>query len=192
MSYDLHFVPTQSGVDAASSAEASLATEELGINLGPLDPAKEARKRAIAADLIAADPVLSVYPFDFQDLARIEGITEPEARVRFRHLELNGPEDGNGIQITLFDDSASLTVPYWHDGSAAETVWDEIWSCVAVLEQHGFATYDPQLERQVFRHADDAAVAEKYRQGVVFTRGVATELIRPPKRPWWKFWSPGA
>jgi hypothetical protein len=42
----------------------------------------------------------------------MEGITEDEARVRFRHIELNGADDGNGIQITLSDDTADITVPY--------------------------------------------------------------------------------
>jgi hypothetical protein len=39
----------------------------------------------------------------------------------------NGPtEETNGIEITLFDDEASVTVPFWHQGAAARRVFEEI------------------------------------------------------------------
>jgi hypothetical protein len=52
-----------------------------------------------------------------QGIADVD-LREDEARVRYRHVELNGPENGNGIQITLYDDNASITIPYWHQPEA--------------------------------------------------------------------------
>jgi len=193
VSYDLHFVRVRAGEDVASTAEAALAAQEDGINPGPVSPDKERRKAATAAALIAADPVLSVFPFDFAAIGHHEGVSESEARIRFRHLELNGAEDGNGIQITLFYDTASLTVPYWHSGHAARSVWKEIWTCVAALEREGFGAYDPQLERAVDSRSDGDAVLSKYAEGVSFTQKAASEASAGhQRRPWWKFWSPGA
>ena len=196
MSYDLHFIRAESESDIVAAAEASLAAEENGINLGPIDATKERRKHALAEALITADPALSLADFDFPAIAAQEGLTEEEARARFRHLELNNGSEvqTNGIQLTLFDDSASLTVPYWHDAARATAVWSEIWRCVDVLEAvGGFRVYDPQLERPVTRAADAAATLSSYLKGVDFTDTVARRVTESPsRRPWWKFWAPGA
>jgi hypothetical protein len=62
-------------------------------------------------------------------------------------MELNGPEGGPGIQITLFDDGASLTVPYWHKDKNARAVLAQIWEYLEVIQRvAGYEIYDPQLE----------------------------------------------
>ena len=67
-----------------------------------------------------------------------ENITVEDAKKKYRHIELNGPtEETNGIQITLFDDEASVTVPFWHQGAAARRVFEEIWSYVEIIEREG-------------------------------------------------------
>ena len=65
-------------------------------------------KRRVADALIAHNPKLEVFQFGYEEIAEFEKITVKQARRKYRHLELNGPEEGtNGIQITLFDDEAS-------------------------------------------------------------------------------------
>lgn len=165
--------------------------EEGEQNPGAPDLMKEQAKARLAAALMAANPLLASFPFDFQEIARLQKISPEQARLRFRHLELNGPENGNGIQIMLFDGSASLTVPYWHHARAADAVWEEIWSYLTILEREGgLSAFDPQLERPLSLDKDRPVVLAKYLEGVAFTDGVAATYTQspPPPKPWWKFW----
>src|SRR5262249_15141622 len=114
MSYDFHLVPTSLGVDVLASARALLERDTDEINPGPPVPDKEARKQRLAAALVQHNPYLHPFQFGYAAIADKYGISEHEARIRYRHIELNGPDDGNGIQITIYDDAADITVPYWH------------------------------------------------------------------------------
>ncbi len=190
MSYDFHLLRLAGGRDPSAEAREFLEStaEAEVLNPGPPDPAKEERKQALAAALRAADPRLEAFPFDYAEIARAEGIPEDEARARYRHIELNGPDEGSGIQIELYDDSATVTVPYWHHGTEAEPVFAEIWRYLSVLEgDGGFRTYDPQLERVLDLGRDRAAVLEAYARGLEVTFAEAKKLIEP-RRPWWRFW----
>ncbi len=190
MSYDFQLLRVSDGRDPTEQARAYLEStaEEEVLNPGPPDPAKEERKRALAAALRATNPGLEEFSFDHAEIARLEGITEAEARERYRHVELNGPEDGNGIQIELFDDSATVTVPYWHHATDAEPVFAEIWGYLGVLEREGgYRTYDPQLDRVLELERDRPAALAAYARGLEVTFAAAKQLIEP-KRPWWRFW----
>lgn len=137
-------------------------SDEINPGLPTLE--KESRKRSIAEALINLNPQLEIFPFGFRELAEMEGISEDEAKIKFRHLELNGADDGNGIQITLYDDAADITVPYWHSGEEAKKVFDEIWSYLKVIEnESGFVTYDPQLEKILNLSTDFSEVLEIYK-----------------------------
>jgi hypothetical protein len=94
-----------------------------------------------------ADPSLEVFQFGFEEIAKFQKISVEEAKLQFRHMELNGPEGGPGIQITLLDDGASLTVPYWHKDKKAKTVFAQIWQYLKVIQRvGGYQIYDPQME----------------------------------------------
>ena len=114
MSYDFRLFMPQPGVAPLATAQAEPDEEADEINPGAPVPAKEARKQSIAAALMKANPELEIFPFWFGEIAKFRGVSVEEAKVHFRHIELNARADGNGIQIMLFDDAASLTVPYWH------------------------------------------------------------------------------
>jgi hypothetical protein len=147
MSYDFRLFMSQPGVDPLVTAQSETGDEDEEINLGPAVPAKEARKQSIAAALMNVNPAMQIFQFGFKEIARRQSITLEEAKERFRHLELNGSEDSNGIQVTLFDDTASLSVPYWHRDKKAKLVFLEIWSYLkAIQEEAGYQIYDPQLE----------------------------------------------
>lgn len=166
MSYDLHLFKPESGVEPVETIERLFEDDEESeeINIGSPVPEKEQRKRALAQVLINLNPKLEIFEFGFNELAEMDGITENEAREKYRHLELNGAEDGNGIQITLLDDTADITVPYWHEGDAAKQTFQEIWSYLTLLEKEGnFVTYDPQLEKILNLSADSPSVVETYK-----------------------------
>src|SRR5687767_11392339 len=84
------------------------------------DPEREELKQRTAAALMAANPQLTVFQMRYEEIAVFEKISMEEARKRYRYVELNGPEGGSGIQITLHDNSAAVTVPFWHEGEKAE------------------------------------------------------------------------
>jgi hypothetical protein len=188
MSYDLHLLARPAGPDLPSAARARLAGGEEAIDPGPSSPEREAWKARLAAALRRANPRLAPFAFEYPALAARLGIAEDEARRRYRHIELNGPEGGSGVQITLADDTVDITIPYWHQRPAAATVFEEVWGYLGVLEREGdLATYDPQLDRILALAVDRPAVLESY--GRVMTR------TRPPTapgagraRPWWRFW----
>lgn len=163
MSYDFYLFKPKAGVDPIEIVDDLFSEESNEINPGLPQPEKEARKRFLANALINLNPQLSIFPFGFQELAEMDNISEDEARTRYRHLELNGEEYGNGIQITLCDDSAEITVPYWHSGEEAKHVFNEIWSYLKLIENEvGFVTYDPQLEKIVNLSTDLSQSVEVY------------------------------
>ena len=188
MSYDLHLLPKRSGVDLLTAARARLEREGEELNPGPPVPEKEARKARLAEALMQLSPQLAAFEFGYSSIAAQQHITEAEARTRYRHIELNGPEDGNGIQISLSDDTVDITIPYWHQPAAAASVFDDVWRHLALLERDGgFAVYDPQLDRILNLAVDRPAVLECYGGVIAQTAKIGAHTRRPAK-PWWRFW----
>jgi hypothetical protein len=184
MSYDLKLFKPVAGEDPYVTAQRD--SDEFAVS--PLDPQKEALKRKVAEALIACNPKLEIFEFGYEEIAKFQKITVEEARLKYRHLELNGPdEDSNGIQITLFDDEASVTVPYWHEGDKAADTFREIWSYLEIINREaGYLVYDPQIDR-VFDPAtgfDDAL----QRYSGVMTQIIHTLPSDAKQKPWWKFW----
>ncbi len=145
MSYDFRLFKRRAGEDPHVTAQRDF--EEFAAT--PPDPQKEALKRRVAYALIAHNPKLEVFQFDYDEIARHEKIPVEQARLKYRHLELNGPEeDSSGIQITLFDDDASVTVPFWHKGNKATDTFRKIWSYLEIISREtGYLIYDPQIDR---------------------------------------------
>jgi hypothetical protein len=189
MSYDLQLIPRATAAAWLVRFESHLADDDLEINPGPAVPEKEAWKNSLRGALTAFEPAFEAFRFGFDEIAKSFDISEAEARIRYRHIELNLPdEDPTGIQITLFDDTVSLTVPYWHIGSGATEVFRKIWGYLALLEREGnLATHDPQLDRMIDLQNDFDEVLSRYLR--ISTR--LPEIIEqsaPSKKPWWKFW----
>ena len=183
MSYDFRLFKRRTGEDPHVTAQ----RDSGEISAAPPDPQKEALKRRVADALIAHNPKLEVFQFRSEEIAEFEKTSIEEARLKYRHLELNEPEDGgNGVQITLFDDEASVTVPFWHDNAAA--VFREIWSYLSIISREtGYVIYDPQIDRIIDPSGDFdealACYAQAMRQIHQIDQAGATT-----KRPWWKFW----
>ena len=165
MSYDIYLFRLDPGTDRCAALE-SLFPEELdGVDPmpAPADPLKEERKRHLADILMEINPDLEAFVPDYGEIVRALGITEEDARSRFRGLELNGPEEGNGIQITLNDDSVAITIPFWHTGDEAQAVFREIWSYLTAIEREaGFIAFDPQLDRVLDLEQDSNAALSAY------------------------------
>ena len=185
MSYDISCFPVVPGEDPLQTYEA-LCERDGEQEPGPPDPEREKRKRAIADALMNKNPALEPFTFQHGEIVAIEGISVEDAQLCYRHIELNGPYDGNGIQITVFDDGVSITMPYWHKGEQAVAAVQEIWEYLRIITSFGFACYDPQLGRVLNLETDMQDVVSSY-------AGTVTKIdaIFSPKRqgkPWWKFW----
>jgi len=188
MSYDLHLLLPVPDEEPLATAHARLEMESEEINLGLPHPHKEARKTQLMRALRLETPTLQPFEFGYSEIAQMNGISEEEARIRYRHIELNGAEDGNGIQITLYDDGADVTIPYWHQPAAARVVFDEVWRYLRILQNvGGFFVYDPQLDRQLDVDTDLSSVVARY-GGVVAKVPEIVKRAEEPPRPWWKRW----
>jgi hypothetical protein len=68
-----------------------------------------------------------------------------------------------GIDISIFDEEISVTVPYWHKGKKARLVWEEIWRYLGLIESHtGYHTVDPQVGRVLDLSSDFSIVFSAY------------------------------
>lgn len=163
MSYDFHLFRLEPGVSAQDTWDARVERGQTGDHdPGPLDEATAALKRRLAAALQDENSALELFSLDYARIAAGGQIGEEAARRRYRQLELNQADD-SGIQIVLYDDMATLTVPYWHLGDKAAAVFRDIWQYLAALEHEaGYGIYDPQLERAVNLTHDFFDVVSRY------------------------------
>ena len=177
MSYDLILFRPLEGVDPRSLA---LTEEERGAR----DPRIEAAKQRITDALLAHDRQLDAFAPDFDKIAKLHKLPVDVAYERFRQIEINDTAS-SGIQIMLFDDHASITVPYWHKGAAARETFVRLWALIEIVCREGqFEAFDLQLDQTINEQSFDAVV-RRY-------AGVAARMDemsrRSPRRPWWKFW----
>ncbi|MGW8887366.1 hypothetical protein [Streptomyces sp. NPDC055749] len=57
---------------------------------------------------------------------------------------------GTGIDLSVFGDEVSITVPYWHAGEAASAALGKVFALSAIVEKEtGLTAYDPQMELPV-------------------------------------------
>jgi hypothetical protein len=194
MSYDLYLFHRHVGRADLEVVNELLEAYELqeSPNPGSPDPAKEAQKQELSSKLIAANPELSVFKMDYPAIADDLGMSVGEAKRQHRHIEINGLMDGNGIQILLFDDTASITIPYRKDATTAQADWDEIWRYLAILESEGsFATYDGQIEKILDLEQDMPTVIAAYNEVIGDMPSIIASVAsaaNKKKQPWWKVW----
>ena len=189
MSYDIYLFEPIPGKDHTETIDYHLNDEAEDINPGPPDEATEEKKKIVANSLLSFNNDLEIFQFGFDEIAKIENISIDDAKIKYRHLEINGPDDGNGIQITIYDKSASLTVPYWHTGEKAKDVFDEILEYLRIFQKvSGYIIYDPQIESIIDLAEHHQIMLNSY-VGVtdeVQSEGFVEKLKE--KSPWWKFW----
>lgn len=149
-------------------------------NPGPVLPRCEGAKRKLADSLRIKQPLLDEFVFDHDALAKSHRIDRAEAQRRWRHIELN--LESVGLQITLFDDRATVTLPYWHGGDEARNALSLAWDCLKTISgEVRYQVYDPQLGRILNLEADFDPVVELY-------SGTISAVNKTLRRPWWKFW----
>lgn len=122
---------------------------------GGANNAQAARKDQIADALFARLPTLQVYQFPYHQIATFERISPEQARDKYRQVELNSPDGGNGLIITLRDNEASVSLPFWHESGRAKHAIEEAWLCLETISRMtGYLVYDPQMERMLNLETD--------------------------------------
>jgi hypothetical protein len=186
MSYDIDLFKVLPGETVDSALERAFPETE-DVNPGPPVPEKEALKANLATVFLQRKPYLEPFKFDFHKIAELKGISEAEARERWRHVELNNLD--NGVQLTIFDDGASITVAYWHQAFKAKSVFGEVQDYIEILESEaGYVAYDRQFGEVLHMPDDLPRVLEEYARGVGMLESAKGMLQQKLDKPWWKFW----
>ena len=144
MSYTLLLlrVPPGASEDDVEKIAISMEETERTRVPGPRDPETDRRKRALVDALLAECRELSGGEPDYAELARAENITEEQARQRFDWWTVTGPEEGAGIEITLYDDYVSVDMP---SAAGTDQDWSDVWRYLEILvSKGGFVVWDPQ------------------------------------------------
>ena len=143
MSYSLYLVRVPPGASDDEIGRTARAENDAEVARAPapLDPEAERRKRALAEALLAAFPELDGGELDYAKLARANDITEDEARHRYPWWQVVGPEDGAGIEITIYDSFVSVEMA----AGGTDEDWEDVWRYLEVLvREGGFVIWDPQ------------------------------------------------
>jgi hypothetical protein len=176
MSYDLDLFRAPAHGDPLAFARASYE--------GSGDPEPRVPDSGWRERMHAAAAAVTEADFSFEAEHAGEG-TEEE------RVELNGPEEGTGLQVLIFADAAYVHLPFWHTGEDARQAWEQAWTVLRVLQREtGWIIYDPQLDRLLDLDAHRADVEAEYGRGMATAQAIsAAPLIAAQQRPWWKFWA---
>ncbi|MFC8197282.1 hypothetical protein ACFUTV_18025 [Streptomyces sp. NPDC057298] len=91
----------------------------------------------------------------------------PQARTLLGEVEITEYEQesrdlshsGTGIDLSVFGDEVTITVPYWHAGEDAAVVLGQVSALAAIIEKEtGLTAYDPQTERPLVETPPDDSI----------------------------------
>jgi hypothetical protein len=186
MSYDLYCYKSQLGRPDIDEAQIVVEADEEENDNQP-DPEL---KLKIAKALIDFNPRLESFEFDYDEIAKLQGINKEEAKEKFDHIELNTPETDLATQITIFDNNVSITIPYWYSGNKAKEVFEKVIEYTKIIrEKAGYFVYDPQTETAydpMTKNFDGLVIYTNMTKEV---DSVKTEQAKETnKKSWWKFW----
>jgi len=160
MSYDFYLCRVGPDEDAKAAVDAMIARldnedntddvfsqmqEEMWTRPGPspLTQVPGSPRLHLAQVLLAHDPRLQSFPLG-------------------PCIGLDGPVDGPGISLELYDDHVAVTLPYGKNSHEADSAFSEVWSLLRLLHSQGYVTYDPQLDRIVDLAHDQPQVLSRY------------------------------
>jgi hypothetical protein len=187
MSYDLYCYHSTSGtpvaeeastiVEAINSAEESEAVAESSSQV----------REKIVAGLLAHNPRLERFAFDYSKIAELNRISEEQARLQYQHAELNTPEGDLAVQLTVHGDHVFITVPYWYEGEKANQLFSELSGYLKVIRRTaGLFAYDPQTGVAFDPEQKDLSDHIEYDKVSSSLPNIARKAVA--QKPWWKFW----
>ncbi len=185
MSYDIYCY--KSRLDRPDLEEAQNAIEVDAEEETNSDPET---KLKIAKALVEYNPRLEYFEIDYQEIAKLQKTTIEESKKTFSHIELNAPEGDLAIQITIFDNNVSVTVPYWYSGDKAREVFDKIYHYTRIIRQiSGYYVYDPQIDKVFDPLTENLFGLDVYQSMTDQVEKMRTEQTTiESNKPWWRFW----
>jgi hypothetical protein len=176
MSYDIHCY--RSKIGRPDLDEAREAIEEDHINA---EPESKVKKEELAKALTDHNPMLESFKLDYAEISKFQNITIDEAKKQFNYIELNPPEGDLVIQITINDNNAILTIPYWYRDEQAKQVFHDLMEYLKIIRRTaGYFVYDPQTDKAFDPLTTKIEGLDIYLQ--------TTRQIGNTSKPWWKFW----
>ncbi len=145
MSYDFHLFIPKPGLDRQVALEAWKDEMESG-QTNVAVPGSDKRKKSLVNALLSQSSNLESFELNFTNIAKDHEISEAEARTLYDHVEINDPK--TGIQIMLFDNGASIGVPYGSTKIDSTSVIRHVWTYLQIFQREGgFLIFDPQVEQ---------------------------------------------
>ena len=176
MSYDIHCYRSRIGKPDVAEAQETMEADDSIIESG------QQVKLDIAKALTDFNPKLEVFKFDYNEIAKLQNLSVDEAKDQYNYIELNPPDGDLAIQITVFNNNVSLTVPYWYKENDARQVFQKLMDYLKIIRKtSGYFAYDPQTDQAFDQLTTDISGLKLY----INTTGQAENL---PTKPWWKFW----
>ena len=189
MSYDFDLFYVPAGVDPIVAYKRQLAEQERRAinrrnninNSDPRNSSRQEKNRALAKALTDAHPALKQAGGNYEEVVASSSIGQVEARRQSTHLELNDLD--LGLQIMLFDDTASVAIPFWRsEREKAKNTLRAAWECLLVLEsQGGYSVYDNQVGKVLDLGSDFDTVLDGY-------AGMTNIVDKALRKARWKFW----
>ena len=176
MSYDIHCYRSRIGKPDVAEAQETMEADDSIIESG------QQLKLDIAKALTDFNPKLEVFKFDYNEIAKLQNLSVDEAKDQYNYIELNPPDGDLAIQITVFNNNVSLTVPYWCKENDARQVFQKLMDYLKIIRKtSGYFAYDPQTDQAFDPLTTDISGLKLY----INTTGQVENL---PTKPWWKFW----
>ena len=188
MSYDLYCYKSKIGRPDEEEASSIIDDDSDKWTKKERDPAA---KLAIVKALTAYNPRLEAFDFDYGEIAKLSATTIGQAKDKFDHIELNPPEDDLAIQVTVYDNHVSFSIPYWYQGEKAKQLFGQLRAYIKIIrDTAGYFIYDPQAG-EVFDPAEkefDGLNTYLSVSGHLDEWVNSTNAVQNSKKPWWKFW----
>lgn len=151
MSYDFDLFVATSGVDPLSSFYLQQEERDQGLSSSCTDSDKHvhALKDTLISALLLISPDLHIHT------------SEPTNCLEQQFIELTNLD--HGTQISLFDDCASISVPYNHSQNDSQGVFQIVWKYLQTFKDAAeLFVFDPQLEQVLKLETDFPMVLHSY------------------------------
>jgi hypothetical protein len=152
-------------------------------------------KENIYKKIIENNSDFEIFQFDYSEIAKSIKTTIVEAKKKFQHIELNKTEpDKSGIQITIYSNYVTITIPFWHRNEIAEKHINEIMELIGIIKnESGYIAYDPQIEKEIDEnHAIiKREILDLYNSTTNNLNedvGIKNEFKVNKYKKWWEFW----
>jgi len=184
MSYDIYCYKSKLDRPNLEEAQAIMELEE------EENSSDSESKLKIAKALISYNPKFECFEFDYEEISKLQGTSIDETKEAFDHIELNTPDGELAIQITIYGDTVSITVPYWYSGDDANQVFNNINEYAKVIRKAvGYFVYDPQTDKVFDPLKENIFELDIYQSITDQVEKMKSEQIeKSNKKPWWKFW----